>query len=170
MTRWFLGAACLAAAGLIGGQAAQANAVRVEIKDPQGRSFGDAMVIDSRRGLLIQVNVDGLEPGAHGFHVHTVGKCEGPAFTSAGGHFNPKGTSHGFLAPMGHHAGDLPNLVAGPTGRAVGHFYLHGTTLADLQDKDGSSLVVHATADDYRTDPAGGSGDRLGCAVIAAPK
>ena len=119
-------------------------------------------------GLLVRGEVSDLGVGAHGIHLHTVGKCE-PPFMSAGGHFNPDRRAHGFNNQHGHHLGDLPNIVTPPAGKLDFEFVVPGVLLAGpvgMLDADGASIVIHATADDYLTDPAGNSGARLACGVI----
>jgi Cu-Zn family superoxide dismutase len=118
------------------------------------------------------LDVKGLTPGLHAVHVHAVGKCEGPAFTTAGGHFNPTQKKHGFKSPEGAHAGDLPNMLVAKDGAGRFEALDDAITLkagpASVFDADGSALVIHAGADDYVTDPAGNSGDRVACGVIVA--
>jgi Cu-Zn family superoxide dismutase len=106
----------------------------------------------------------------HGFHVHAVGKCEGPEFKTAGGHFNPATKEHGLENPKGAHAGDMPNLAVGPDGNGKGEFLARGATLGDgagsLFPEGGTALVLHAAPDDMKTDPAGNAGARIACGVI----
>jgi Cu-Zn family superoxide dismutase len=108
----------------------------------------------------------------HAVHVHAVGKCDGPAFTSAGGHFNPTGKKHGHKSAEGAHAGDLPNMLIGKDGSGRFEAMTDGLTLLagplSVFDADGSSLVIHAGADDYATDPAGNAGDRIACGLIVS--
>jgi Cu-Zn family superoxide dismutase len=106
----------------------------------------------------------------HGIHLHAIGRCEGPDFKSAGGHWNPAGHQHGRDNPMGAHLGDLPNFdVAGQTVASL-TLPVGGITAADLADADGTALVIHADPDDYKTDPSGNSGARIACAVLAPPR
>jgi Cu-Zn family superoxide dismutase len=124
-------------------------------------------------GVTLAIMVGGLAPGSYGAHIHAVGRCEGPAFTSAGPHWNPAMRQHGRLNPQGTHAGDLPNLVVAADGS--GSLTAPVTAPLDgeggLFDADGAAVVVHAMADDERTDPTGNSGARILCAVLqpAAP-
>jgi superoxide dismutase, Cu-Zn family len=121
--------------------------------------------------VLIVVNVKGLPEGLHAVHIHAVGKCEGPAFTSAGGHFNPLGKKHGLKNPDGPHAGDLPDMYVNKDGIGRYETFMESVTFGAGQtsifDADGSAVVVHATTDDNVTDPAGNSGDRIACGVIS---
>jgi Cu-Zn family superoxide dismutase len=125
---------------------------------------------DTYSGVLVVGNVTSLGLGAHGIHIHGVGKCE-PPFTSAGPHFNPLGKQHGFENQHGPHLGDLPNIDTPAAGTLRFEVLLPGVTLKGtnpLLDKGGSSIVVHAARDDYKTDPSGDSGSRIACGVIVA--
>jgi superoxide dismutase, Cu-Zn family len=131
-----------------------------------GASTGAVQVEPRAGGSYLRIAVQGLPPGDHGLHLHAVGRCDGPDFKTAGAHWNPAGKQHGHLNPQGAHVGDLPNLTVSANGHGAINFLVaeHG-----LADADGTSLVVHARPDDYRTDPSGNSGDRIACAVLAAP-
>jgi superoxide dismutase, Cu-Zn family len=141
-----------------------------DIINAQGQKIGTATLAQTQAGVRIRVNVAQLSPGAHGIHIHTVGKCEPPAFTSAGGHFNPDNKKHGKDNPEGPHAGDLVNLEVGTNGAAKTTFVDSAVTLGDgpnsLFHEGGTALVIHEKADDYKTDPAGNSGARIACGVI----
>lgn len=134
-----------------------------------GMPAGTAQLFDDGTALRLIVAATGLAPGPHGFHLHTTGRCEAPGFTSAGGHLNPGAKKHGSLGAGGAHLGDLPNLVAGPSGTATATEALAGArdaVLAEIFDADGTAVVIHADPDDYRTDPAGNSGTRVACGVL----
>jgi Cu-Zn family superoxide dismutase len=145
-------------------------AATADLKDASGRSIGNATFSSISGGVQVQVKVTGLKPGAHGFHVHAAGLCEGPDFKSAAGHFNPEGKKHGLQNPQGHHHGDLPNLVVGADGSGQATVTLAQVTLGDgatsLFHEGGTSLVIHADADDGTTDPSGNSGARIACGVV----
>jgi Cu-Zn family superoxide dismutase len=147
-----------------------AASVSTVLKDRQGRSVGKVTVTETPHGLLLRGGVEGLPPGTHAIHFHETGKCEAP-FTSAGAHFNPSQKAHGMLSPAGPHGGDLPNLVVPASGKLDFELFAPGLSLgtgpAAVLDADGTALVVHARADDYASQPAGDSGDRIACAVIA---
>ena len=145
-----------------------ATAATYDIDGLGGAVVGRLEVLGGAGGLLLKVEVDGLESGEHGLHLHETGRCE-PPFESAGGHYNPAGRAHGLLADDGPHAGDLPNLVAGEATTTVAHAWASGLSIDELTRDDGSALVVHARADDYRSDPAGAAGDRVACAEIVSP-
>lgn len=151
-----------------GRYAAGSFAAVAELKTPTGASAGVARVKQKDGGLQVIVVVTGVSPGPHGVHVHTTGKCEAPGFTTAGGHWNPSGHQHGSENPAGPHAGDLPNLIAGADGKGTLTFMLPGGTFEGLLDEDGAAFVVHAAADDLKTDPSGNSGGRIACGVFAA--
>ncbi len=136
---------------------------------PAGVVVGTARLSQTSGGIRLIVDATGLPPGTHGLHVHTVGRCEAPDFASAGGHWNPTMMKHGKDAPDGPHNGDLPNLIIGTNGK--GH--LEGTVPGSLMggdmalmDTDSAAVVIHATADDYKTDPSGNSGGRIACGVV----
>jgi Cu-Zn family superoxide dismutase len=163
-------AASLLAAGLLAGHAeAGAGKAKAELKNAEGRTIGEAKLEQTKDGIRIKGDITGLPPGAHAFHIHEVGKCEAP-FESAGGHFNPGHKKHGKDNPQGMHAGDLPNIQV-TDGRPVKiDVVARGLSLdggaQSVFDADGSALVIHAAADDYKSDPAGNAGDRIACGVI----
>jgi Cu-Zn family superoxide dismutase len=151
------------------GSAAE-SAATADLTTPQGAVLGAVSLSPDPAGLRITGRLQGLQPGRHGLHLHAVGRCEGPDFASAGGHFNPAGRKHGLRSPDGFHAGDLPNLEVGPDGVGAIDAVARGAALdggaAALLDADGSALVVHAGPDDELTDPAGNSGARVACGVV----
>jgi Cu-Zn family superoxide dismutase len=141
-----------------------------ELKDATGKSLGSAILREEEGRVRIVVQVHELSAGRHGIHVHGIGRCEPPAFTSAGNHLNPAGRQHGLENAGGPHAGDLPNLEVDPSGRAEYVVDTHRLTLApgptSVFDADWSAVVVHAGPDDQRTDPSGSSGGRIVCGVL----
>lgn len=157
----------LAAAGAI--QAAQSSTAKAELKDAKGTVVGQAELVDTPNGVLIRARLTNIPPGVHAFHIHTTGRCDPPDFTSAGGHFNPAKTVHGYHAAKGPHAGDLPNIHVPKGGSLEFEAFADGVSIAGtnaLLDSDGAALVVHASADDYKTDPSGEAGGRIACGVI----
>ena len=141
----------------------------VDLALSDGAPAGTAAIEQDGKGLKLIVAAKGLPAGVHGIHLHAVGQCDGPAFITAGAHLNPHGRQHGFDNPAGSHLGDLPNLTAAADGNAGFTTPLHGSReelLQALFDADGTALVVHATADDNRTDPSGNSGGRIACGVL----
>jgi Cu-Zn family superoxide dismutase len=142
---------------------------RAVLKTADGQPAGMARLLGNGSEVTITIALSGLRPGLHGVHLHMVGKCEGPAFASAGGHLNPAGHQHGSDNPAGAHLGDLPNATIGPAGAGTVSASLPGTpteVMAALFDADGTAVVVHADPDDYRTDPSGNSGARIACGVL----
>ena len=131
-----------------------------------GQSVGSVRAWQTSGGVSFRIDAAGLPHGIHGVHVHAVGRCEGPEFTSAGSHWNPTNRKHGTNNPDGPHAGDMPNVEVAANGTLGTTVVLPGATMATLLDADGSALVLHAAADDYTTDPSGNSGARIACAVI----
>jgi superoxide dismutase, Cu-Zn family len=155
-----------AAAGA--GAAAEA---RTTLLNAQGDTVGTATLREMGETVRISISVSGLPPGEKGIHIHEVGRCDPPTFESAGGHFAPQGRQHGFDNPAGPHAGDLQNINVGADGTAQQELTTDLVTLREgprsIFDADGTSLVIHAGPDDYRTDPSGQSGDRIACGVIS---
>lgn len=115
------------------------------------------------------VSLHGIAPGDHGLHLHTTGSCTGTNFSGAGGHLNPTGHQHGSLNPAGSHLGDLPNVTADASGKVYAELPItvdDKTLVQAIFDADGTAIVVHASADDYKTDPSGNSGARIACGVV----
>ncbi len=130
--------------------------------DDAGLRAGLATFTTRDTGISVTVSTAGLTPGPHGIHIHENGDCTPPDFKTAGAHFNPGNRQHGLLNPQGPHAGDMPNLVVKENGSADTTL----TLLTEMLRPDSQALVIHAQADDQRTDPAGNSGARLFCGVI----
>ncbi len=134
-----------------------------------GVPVGMAQLNSDGTTLSLAMTATGLEPGEHGFHLHTTGRCEAPDFKSAGRHLNPLDREHGALNPEGKHVGDMPNLEVGTSRTASITVDIGPDTPAYrsyLFDADGTAIVIHAGPDDYRTDPAGDAGSRVACGVL----
>ncbi len=132
---------------------------------------GDLSLTGEGGAVSIRGEITGLAPGKeHGFHVHERGECSLPDFKSAGEHFNPTKDPHGGPKSTARHLGDIPNAKADESGRATIDVTVKGVTLVDKDGGPheilGKALVVHAMPDDYKTQPSGGSGDRIACGVI----
>jgi Cu-Zn family superoxide dismutase len=150
------------------------EAQTVTLNGAENKEVGTAKLLQIPNGVLVRLALTKAAPGPHAFHVHAVGKCEGPEFTTAGGHFNPLNKKHGLLSAEGSHTGDLPNVTVPDNGAVIIETVIPHVTLKagdhTLADADGSALVLHAGADDYITDPTGNAGGRMACGVVAAPQ
>lgn len=143
---------------------------RVEMKDAQGKAVGTVGLWQQGPGVSLELNLHGLPPGEHAIHFHTNAKCDAPDFKSAGAHFNPENKKHGLENPEGHHAGDMMNFTVDAKGRAKAKLEDKDASLLEgnhsLFSNGGTAIVIHAKADDMKTDPSGNSGDRIACGVI----
>ena len=160
----------LAGCASMSGAPATDNTARAELRNAGGQPVGTATLTQVGSVVRVVVEAQGLPRGAHAVHVHSVGKCDPPDFASAGPHFNPMGRQHGALNSQGPHAGDLPNMEVGADGKgrleSTTELLSLGSGTTSVFDADGSSLVIHAAPDDFKTDPTGNSGARVACGVI----
>jgi superoxide dismutase, Cu-Zn family len=163
-----------------GGGSTSRNSVKVQLVDASGASAGVVRLIQQGSTVIVRAQTEGLTPGFHGFHVHSVGECVAP-FTSAGGHYNPTAAGHG------SHAGDMPSLLVLDDGTAQLQFATDNFTVAELFDADGTAIIVHALPDNFANIPTryqsttegpfgpdsatlatGDAGGRVACGVVAA--
>jgi superoxide dismutase, Cu-Zn family len=154
---------------------AQAKKKTVQLIDAKGNDVGTATIeFPSRNkpGVIVKLDVKDLPPGVHAVHFHQNPKCDPPDFKSAGAHFNPTNKQHGFDNPQGHHAGDMMNFTVEENGKAKATVKDDEVTMGpptewnSLFANEGTSIMIHAKADDYKTDPSGNSGDRIACGKI----
>jgi len=146
-----------------------------EFIDVEGEPVGAAELIQGPHGTLIEIDIDGLEPGKKAIHIHGIGVCDDyeEGFQASGGHLNPEEHQHGLLNPGGPDAGDLTNFYVHENGTAWAQFFnnrasLHEGPGATIIDEDGAALVIHENPDDHFTQPIGGAGPRVACGVIEA--
>lgn len=180
MKQMLIGASALAALGVAGCAAldpvapvapvAPAYTATTDLRSAAGLDMGTATATQVGNDIRVRIEGENLPPGAHGAHVHMTGVCTPPGFESAGGHWNPTNQDHGKDNPAGMHKGDLPNLLVGTDGRGTLEYVIPNAWVAGagtaMLDSDGAALVIHATADDYRTDPSGNSGARIACGAF----
>ncbi|RYM08667.1 MULTISPECIES: superoxide dismutase family protein [Sphingobium] len=154
------------------GTASAAPTASAKLAAADGSARGMATVTQAADGLHVVVKAMGLTPGIHAVHIHTTGQCAAPDFASAGGHWNPTARQHGKDNPAGMHMGDMPNMTVGPDGAGAIEYHIAdamiGEGVTPLLDADGAAVVVHAQADDNKSDPAGNAGGRVACGVLAA--
>ncbi len=167
---WALAGASAAVLSGCAGAMAGGAGYSTPLLDANGRQVGSVEITPGTSATRLVVQSTGLPAGVHGMHVHETGRCDAPGFTTAGGHFNPTMRQHGMQNPQGPHLGDLPNLTVAANGTARAETTIAATVMggtANLGKPGGTALVVHATADDMRTDPSGNSGARIACAVLS---
>ncbi|WP_308517500.1 superoxide dismutase family protein [Sphingomonas flavescens] len=131
-----------------------------------GQTIGTVRAWQTAGGVSFRIDARGLPHGVHGIHVHPIGRCDPPDFSTAGTHWNPSGREHGMNNPKGPHDGDMPNVTVAANGVLQETVVLPKATMGQLLDADGSSIMIHAGPDDYVSQPAGNSGAKIACAVI----
>jgi superoxide dismutase, Cu-Zn family len=170
-TAWF-GCGAVVVLGAGAGANRSSAARDFSLRDSNGAEVGTVTLQPGGANTRVMVHVRGMTPGQHGTHLHQVGRCEAPAFTTAGGHWNPTNKQHGWSNPAGHHMGDMPNLTVEADGTGTMDFTVPAPFAAgptSVFDADGTALVIHAAADDNKTDPSGNSGARVACAALVLP-
>ncbi len=153
--------------------AAELGGKKAKLVNGDRQEIGEVTVSESASGVLIRLDLQRnpakVAPGTHAVHIHEIGQCI-PPFQSAGAHLNPTKKKHGFLDKQGTHVGDLPNIHVPQDSPFTVEMMIPQASLSsgrtNLVDGDGFALVIHQSADDYKTDPAGDSGDRIACAAI----
>jgi Cu-Zn family superoxide dismutase len=149
--------------------AAAGAAATAQMKGTGGRDLGTLTLSESGGSITVSGQLAGLPPGEHGFHIHTTGKCDGPSFETAGAHWNPTNKGHGTNNPAGPHLGDMANITVGADSSVSVQATTPGGSLHGenaLLDGDGAAIVIHAKADDYKSNPSGNSGNRIACGVV----
>ncbi|HSS98859.1 MAG TPA: superoxide dismutase family protein [Terriglobales bacterium] len=143
---------------------------KVELKNAEGKNVGTATIAPAKMGVNIMLDLHDMPAGQHAIHIHQNAKCEAPDFKSAGGHFNPDSKHHGTENPEGHHAGDMQNITVPESGKLKTTINNMDVNLGDdthsVFSNGGTALVIHAKADDMKSDPAGNAGDRIACGTI----
>ncbi len=143
--------------------------ITADLARADGSWAGVATISKRSDGVFLSLAGEAPAAGTFGMHIHAVGKCQGPEFTTAGPHWNPSMKQHGRENPMGTHNGDLPNVVAGADKKLTLEQRLDDIILegaGGILDADGGALVIHEKADDYKTDPSGNSGKRIICGIF----
>ena len=168
-----LGMAACTPAGQTAGETARPRSYEIPAYNAQGQQVASVRLTQQGRdSVRLVVTTTGVAAGTHGTHLHAVGRCDTPDFTTAGPHLNPTSRQHGLRNPQGPHLGDMPNLVVAANGQGTLQHTVAGTLTPGqppIFDADGTALIIHASADDQVTDPSGNSGARIACAVIATP-
>ncbi len=143
----------------------------VQLKSGTGESVGTAVLSPAESGgVQIELDLSHLTPGEHAIHLHQNAKCDGPQFASSGGHLNPEGKKHGSKNPEGPHVGDMPDFTVAADGTAKTTVIAPNVTYSEgphsIFSNGGTSLMIHAAADDMKSDPAGNAGARIACGVV----
>lgn len=151
--------------------------INVTLQDTDGEDVAEATLEEVEDGVKVTLTGEDFSDGdtKHAFHVHEKGICEPDDFESAGGHYNPTDKNHGKEDVDGPHAGDFDNIEVNPEGEIDEEFVTDQISLDEdaensVYHEDGTSLVIHADEDDYKSQPAGDAGDRIACGVIVEPK
>jgi len=160
----------LAPSSAVAQEHAGKKAIAVVSPTQGNKTAGKVVFTSTPEGVHVSAELFGLEPGSHGFHIHEFGDISSADGMSTGGHFNPHGTKHAGPADADHHAGDMGNLEADKSGVAKLELDLKGTHLEGPDGIIGHGVVVHAKADDLKSQPSGNAGARVGVGVIGSAK
>jgi Cu-Zn family superoxide dismutase len=173
MIKTFRIAAVSAALTAVPAMAATMGPIGGDLVGPGNSALGKVTVTDAPKGVILHIEATGLTPGWHGAHFHEKGVCNDEGFKLSGSHIHPgKMGVHGLLNPNASDFGDLPNIYVAADGTANVELFSTLVSVGGagkrpaLSDADGSALVIHASPDDYMTQPIGGAGARVACAVI----
>lgn len=135
----------------------------------EGDTIGSVNMIEGPNGIVMEVSIDegGLTPGWHAIHIHQTGDCSDTGeYTASGGHVGKIEGGHGLLNPAGPEPGDLPNLYAFEDGSVNFETFTDLVALSDVMDEDGGAIIIHEGRDDHMSQPIGGAGGRVACAVV----
>jgi superoxide dismutase, Cu-Zn family len=155
--------------------ASSAAPVVVKMTSADGKDVGTISLTEKKGGVDFKLDLMNLSPGEHAIHVHQNPKCDPPTYASSGFHLNPNGKMHGMKNPDGPHDGDIPvNLKVSSDGTDKSSFVVKTLSLDPAAPNSvfangGTSIIIHASADDMETDPGGNSGPRIACGIILAP-
>lgn len=174
MKRIFVSATLGLALGLASASAVAAEQATANFIDREGNSVGSGLITEGPHGILINLDLHGLPPGARAIHIHRYGNCDDPeaGFMASGGHLNPHDKPHGLMNPEGPDAGDLPNIIVREDGTVQVEMFSHLASLhgagdrATILDEDGAAFVIHENRDDHFSQPIGGAGPRIACGLI----
>lgn len=153
---------------------ASAGRATADLLGSGGKSIGTVALTESARGVVLRVDARGLPAGYRGIHFHSVGNCSDAKFERSGGHMHEEAKSvHGLLNAQATDTGDLPNVHVAADGTLNAELFSPFVTLGaadedrqSLLDGDGAAVLIHANADDHRSQPIGGAGGRIACGVV----
>jgi Cu-Zn family superoxide dismutase len=151
----------------------KAKEVVVAVEAKSGSKLtGKATFTEKGKEVVFKMDVENLPPGEHAVHLHEKGDCSSPDGKSAGGHWNPGSQPHGQWGHDGHHLGDIGNFTVGADGKGTITLTTDKWSLGTGQanDVNGKAIIVHEKVDDFKTQPTGNAGGRIGCGVVAGDK